>query len=82
MKTTVDISAPLLRAAKALAAKRGTTLRDLVETGLRTLLEDAERDTEAFRLRDESFEGRGLHPDVRDAEWSQIREAAYEGRGG
>lgn len=73
---TVEISAPLLRAAEALAAERGTTLGDLVETGLRAILDDAERDAEVFQLRDESFEGRGLHPDQRGAEWPQIREAA------
>ena len=34
MKTTIELSDTLLQDAKALAAARGTTLRELVEAGL------------------------------------------------
>lgn len=81
MKTTVDITASLLVSAKKLAAQRGTTLRALIETGLRRVLDDTERG-EPFRLRDESFAGRGLQPEFREGSWERIRDAAYEGRGG
>jgi Arc/MetJ family transcription regulator len=81
MKTTIDITDSLLASAKKLAARRGTTLRALVETGLRHVLEDSER-REPFRLRDESFAGRGLQPEFRDGSWERIRDAAYQGRGG
>jgi hypothetical protein len=81
MKTTVDISTPLLAAAKRLAAQRGTTLRELVESGLRRILDDEERAGE-FRLRDVSVDGRGLQPAFRDAPWEEVREAAYGSRGG
>ena len=80
MKTTIDISDSLLASAKRLAAQRGTTLRALVETGLRRVLDESERG-EPFRLRDASFDGRGLQPGFRDGDWDRIREAAYEGRG-
>ena len=36
----------------------------------------------AFKLRDASFKGRGLHPDMQGATWEQILEKIYEGRGG
>ncbi len=84
MKTTVDLSGPLLEEAKAVAAREKTTLRALVEEGLRAILE-RKRSGRRFRLRDASFKGgRGLHPDfAARGGWARLREAAYdEGRGG
>ena len=81
MKTTIELAPALLRAAKALAAKEGTTLRALVEAGLRRVL-DERADGTAFVLRDAGFEGQGLQPEFRDAEWESIRRAAYDERGG
>lgn len=81
MKTTIDIAPALLRAAKALAAKEGTTLRALVEAGLRRVLEER-AETPRFALRDAGFDGRGLQPEFRDAGWESIRRAAYDQRGG
>lgn len=81
MKTTVEISDALADEAKAVARREKTTLRALIETGLRQLLRDRRR-TARFRLRDASFGGRGLRPELRDGDWQRIREAAYEGRGG
>ncbi len=84
MKTTLDLADPLLEAAKGLAAREGTTLRALVEEGLRTVLA-RKRTSRPFRLRDASFKGgRGLHPEfAAHGGWSKLREAAYdEGRGG
>lgn len=79
MKTTVEISDALLEAAKRVARERGTTLRALVEEGLRAVVE-AERSD--FELRDASVSGTGLHPDVKEGGWERIIELAYEGRGG
>ena len=81
MKTTVDISDDLVRRAKAHAAREGTTLRSLVERGLREVLR-ADRKRHRFELRDARDGGHGLQADFQDADWQRIREAAYEGRGG
>jgi hypothetical protein len=81
MKTTLDISDPLLREARKLAAREGTTLRALVEQGLRRIVAEKARGR-TFRLREASFKGRGLHPELHDAAWDQLRKLAYEGRGG
>ena len=81
MKTTLDISDPLLRAAKQAARRDGTTVRALVEQGLRLALE--ERRTKApFRLRDASTGGRGLRPDAQAMSWEDIRALSYGTRGG
>ncbi len=81
MKTTIEISDALFDAAKRHATERGTTLRALVEEGLRTVL-DSRPEADAFTLRDASVEGKGPRPDIREGDWDRIAEAVYEGRGG
>lgn len=79
MKTTVEISDALLNEARKVAARRGVTLRTLIEEGLRQVVKTGA--TKKFRLRDESFAGDGLDPSFAQAEWAQVRDAAYKGRG-
>ena len=81
MKTTVDISDNLLEDAKKLAAREGTTVRALIEQGLRQII-TARKRRGVFRLRKVTFKGQGLQPGVSTATWEQIRDMAYEGRGG
>ena len=81
MKTTVDIPDSLLAEAKELAAQRRTTLKALVEQGLRQVLRRGPPPGE-FQLRDARFEGQGLQAEFRDGSWDRIRDAAYSGRGG
>jgi len=80
MKTTIDIADPLLDKARRIAAQEGTTVKALVEAGLRRVIEDRDR-RGRFRLRRASFKGRGLQPGARDLTWDRLREMAYEGRG-
>lgn len=82
MKTTVEISDSLLDEARKVAAREGTTLRVLIEQGLREVIARRRQRTGAFRLRKASFKGNGLQPDVAAASWERIREMAYEAHGG
>jgi hypothetical protein len=81
MKTTIDISDALLTEAKELAAKQGTTVRSLVEEGLRLAIQ-RHTQGEPFRLRPASFQGDGLREDVSLENWEQIRGMIYGSRGG
>jgi hypothetical protein len=81
MKTTIDIPDPILDEAKKLAAREGTTVKALVELGLRRVIADRRRDA-GFRLRKAAFRGNGLRPELEGASWERIRELAYEGHGG
>lgn len=80
MKTTIDLSDALASEAKALAAKRGTTFRAIVEQGLRHALEEAQQ-AESFRLTDKSVPGNGLQAEFKDKSWAFIRHVAYQERG-
>ncbi len=82
MKTTIDIADALLKDAKKLAARERTTVRALVEAGLRQVLAQKRPRGERYRLRDATFRGDGLAPGAAGASWERIRELAYEGRGG
>lgn len=82
MKTTIDIADSLLLQAKALAVREGTTLRELVETGLRATLQQRSAKAKPFVLRDARFKGEGLQAGIRAGDWEQWREMIYEGRGG
>jgi len=77
MKTTIEISDAILEKAKAVAAREGTTVRALVEDGLRQVLRNR-RGAVAFRLRDASVSGNGLRPEFRDAGWDRVRDALYD----
>jgi hypothetical protein len=80
-KTTIDLPDRLLEEARRLAQREGATLRALVEQGLRRVLAQKRRGA-PFRLRDASFAGDGLQPELAGASWERLRELAYEGRGG
>ena len=80
MKTTVEISDPLLDEAKAEAQRADITLRELIEVGLRRVLDDRKRAAKKpFVLRDASVPGE-LLPGIRHDDWRQIRALTYGAR--
>ena len=80
MKTTVEISDELLKKAKRLATKRRTTLRAIIEQGIRNTVKEHQRGVN-YVLPDMSVDGKGLQPEFKNKAWSDIRDAAYEGHG-
>jgi hypothetical protein len=79
MKTTVELPDELLREAQRVARAEGTTLRSVLEEGLRAVIARY-HSAPQFRLRDASVPGRGLRPDFADADWASIRAASYGDR--
>jgi hypothetical protein len=80
VKTTVEIPDPLLRQAKAYAARHGIPMRALIERGLRAALHGGKPASGGrFRLKTVTTKGEGL---AGDSDWSAIRSLIYEGHGG
>jgi hypothetical protein len=80
MKTTIDITDPLLAQAKRLAAKRGTTLKALMEQGLRHVVADKAHAApyQFVPVTDKMPVVPGGYPHM---SWEQMRDIIYEGRG-
>ena len=81
MKTTVHIPDTLLDEARKIASLERTTIKALIEEGLRRTIDNRKRKS-VFRLRKATFKGNGLQPDAAGASWEKIREMSYGGRGG
>jgi hypothetical protein len=81
MKTTIEISDPLLLEARKVAQREGVTLRALVERGLDRVIRETKRPI-SFKLRRATFNGKGLREEFRSSPWEAIRHEIYRGRGG
>ena len=79
-KTTVEIPDGLLRDVKKVALKEGTTVKALIERGLRLVVRDRQR-RGGFALRKASFGGDGLQSGRSLRDWAAVRDEIYAERG-
>lgn len=78
MKTTIEISDPLFERSRRMAQREGTTLRALVEEGLRlALAARAAKPAAPFTL--PAFGEGGRTEAFATAQWPQLRAAIYGG---
>jgi hypothetical protein len=82
MKTTIELPKSLLAEAKACAAREGTTLRALIEAGLRSALKERKQKKKPFKLRDARAGSGGMLPGWDMNDFGKIRDASYGDRGG
>jgi hypothetical protein len=80
MKTTVEIPDALLREAKRVALQEKTTVRALIERGLRSVI-SGRRSKDRFVLRAAGFRGDGLVAGRSLSDWETIRDLSYSERG-
>ena len=80
MKTTIEVADALMAEARRVAQRDRTTLRAIVDAGLRRELK-ARRASGGFELRLVTFRGDGLHPQAGEGAWERLRDFIYEGRG-
>jgi hypothetical protein len=76
VKTTVDIADDLLKRSQQLAKREGSTLRAVLEEGLRLVLKDR-RTTGSRAFRFPTFGKDGLNAEFHDADWEKIRATIY-----
>jgi hypothetical protein len=81
MKITIQIPDSVLKEARKFANEENTTLKSLIEEGLRRIISERKR-RGRFKLRKATFRGKGLQPGLKGATWEHIRDLSYEGRGG
>ena len=78
LKTTLDISDPLLSQVRHIAARDGETLRSLVEQGLRQVVAERSAKRAPFKLRDCSVGSPGGEPLYERLSWEDKRALAYD----
>ena len=76
MKTTIEIPDKLMRDIKEYSVVQGIPIREVVERGVRQLVEGKSRSK--FKMRILTTKGKGL---VTDASWDNIRSKIYQGQG-
>lgn len=81
MKTTVELSDSLHEEARKVAASENSSIKALIEEGLRKVI-DERKHRGSFKLRRVSFKGSGLQAELANASWEKIRDLSYENRGG
>lgn len=79
-KTTVELPPALLRDAKRVALAERTTVKALIERGLRLVI-GARAKRGRFSLRRASFKGDGLVAGRSLQDWTAIRDDIYRERG-
>jgi hypothetical protein len=80
MKTTVEIAEDLFARTREVAQREGTTLRALIEEGLRVALANREQQA-PYRWPDLSVTGEGLAPEIVEGSWELMRNRIYAGQG-
>lgn len=80
MKTTIELPDDLLERGKAVARRENSTLKALIEEGLRMALRARARKRSApFVV--QPFEGDGLSDAFAGTGWDEIRDEIYRDRG-
>lgn len=80
MKTTVEIADDLVARTRKVARREGTTLRALMEEGLRLALKARQEPGARRPFKLLTFKGDGLTAEFRDASWDRIRDEVYRER--
>lgn len=79
MKTTVEVPDALLDRARRHARRTGRPVRELIEEGLRLVLQSA-TESVAYRLPDRSVGAPGAPNPLESMTWQDLRDEVYGGR--
>jgi hypothetical protein len=80
MKTTIELPDELLERSKAVARRENSTLKALIEEGLRLALRARTR-KRAVLFAVQPFRGDGLSPEFAGGGWEKVRDEIYRDRG-
>lgn len=79
MRTTINVSSPLLSALKQHCRKNGMSIKAGIEAAISAFLtaKDSHKGKEKFKLKDASVKGQGMCPDFAAEPWEKIRDEIY-----
>lgn len=79
MRTSVEITDSLYEQARELAHRRNSTLRELIERGLRKVVREEQDDRvdKKFKLRNITYGKGGLKDEFKDASWEEQLEVIH-----
>jgi hypothetical protein len=80
-KTTIELPDDLLERSKVVARRENSTLKALIEEGLRLALRARTARKRAAPFAVQPFQGDGLTPEFATAGWERIRDEIYRDRG-
>lgn len=78
MRTSVELPDPLFREAKRYGAEHGVTLKELIERGLRTVLDQQREPKRGARLKLRTYGSQGYVPGIEEGSWEQIRDIIFD----
>lgn len=82
MKITLELNDILFEEIKRYTSEYQTTLQEVLESALRSFLQQQGTNKISFQMRRATFPGNGLHVEIQQGNWSRIRSQIYEGQGG
>ena len=78
MKTTIEVEEQIFRQAKAAAAARGVSLKEIINVSLRLYLDGAHNRKPVGEVKLHTVKGEGP---ALESDWGRIRSIIYEGQG-
>ena len=80
MKSTFNISDPLFRKLEQYCKAKNVTMRKVLESALTMFLAETAQTKKKFKLKKNTFRGKGLKPGIEEGDWSKIRDLIYESK--
>ena len=80
MKSTFNISDPIFRKLEQYCKSKNVTMRKVLESALTMFLADDKMGQKKFKLKKNTFRGKGLKPGIEEGDWNKIRDLIYESK--
>lgn len=77
MRTSIELPDPMFNRARTLAQQRGTTMKSLIEEGLRHVLDSEGPTDTGEEVRLLTYGTGGMRPEFAEGDWNKLAEVIY-----